>query len=331
VGRPFAVRREDNRVDPHYTQLYVDHYVTIDPTATAQTRATVDQPLTSTDMIDYDELVKTRAYQEWIKPQGIVDFINIVIEKSARSALMFGIFRHDRDGMVDQASRRRMQAIGPHIKRAALIESSFAARTDDNAVFADLLDGLGSALFLVRPSGQIVHMNAAGRAMLAAGSMAYAPGGRIAVRDPSANRALAAALTATEGGDDAVGRAAVAIPLSTDLTESHVAHVLSLTSGARRRSGHAYSATAAIFIRKVAADVGHLPDAIARHFRLTPSELRVLNAIVDSGGVPDVAAALGVSVPTVKTHLGNIYDKTGTGRHADLVKLIAGFTSPLAS
>ena len=45
----------------------------------------------------------------------------------------------------------------------------------------------------------------------------------------------------------------------------------------------------------------------------------------------EVADALGVSVTTVKTHLGNIYVKTGAGRQADLVKLVAGFSNPFAS
>jgi DNA-binding CsgD family transcriptional regulator len=47
--------------------------------------------------------------------------------------------------------------------------------------------------------------------------------------------------------------------------------------------------------------------------------------------VPEVASALGIASSTVKTHLGRVYDKTGTARQADLVKLVAGFTSPLAA
>jgi DNA-binding CsgD family transcriptional regulator len=31
----------------------------------------------------------------------------------------------------------------------------------------------------------------------------------------------------------------------------------------------------------------------------------------------------------VKTHLGRLFEKTGTSRQADLVKLVAGFSNPL--
>ena len=57
---------------------------------------------------------------------------------------------------------------------------------------------------------------------------------------------------------------------------------------------------------------------------------RVLIAIVEIGGVPEVAAALGVSDATVKTHLGRLFGKTGTARQADLVKLVAGYAMPIA-
>ncbi|MGC1348698.1 MAG: LuxR C-terminal-related transcriptional regulator [Xanthobacteraceae bacterium] len=55
----------------------------------------------------------------------------------------------------------------------------------------------------------------------------------------------------------------------------------------------------------------------------------MLLAIVEVGGVPAVAEVLGIAVTTVKTHLGRIYEKTGTNRQADLVKLVAGYFSPL--
>ena len=55
----------------------------------------------------------------------------------------------------------------------------------------------------------------------------------------------------------------------------------------------------------------------------------MLLAVVEVGGAPEVAESLGVAESTVKTHLGRLYGKTGAGRQADLVKLVAGFSSPL--
>jgi DNA-binding CsgD family transcriptional regulator len=107
-----------------------------------------------------------------------------------------------------------------------------------------------------------------------------------------------------------------------------VAHVLPLTSGARRRVGTSYSAVAAFFVRKAELDLPSPVEAMATCYQLTAAELRVLMAIVQVGGVPEVAPVLGISETTVKTHLQHVFEKTDTNRQADLVKLVAEYMSP---
>jgi DNA-binding CsgD family transcriptional regulator len=109
--------------------------------------------------------------------------------------------------------------------------------------------------------------------------------------------------------------------------EPYVVHVLPLTSGARRKAGVSYSAAAAMFIRKAELDCPSPPEAVAGRFKLTPAEVRVLFAIVEIGGVPEVAPVLGISEQTVKSHLHHIFEKTATKRQADLVKLVATYSA----
>jgi DNA-binding CsgD family transcriptional regulator len=82
-------------------------------------------------------------------------------------------------------------------------------------------------------------------------------------------------------------------------------------------------------VRKAALDLPSPLQTMAELFKLTPAELRVASAIIDIGGVPDVASVLGISETTVKTHLQHLFEKTGTNRQADFVKLVAGFATPL--
>src|SRR5262249_59620843 len=111
--------------------------------------------------------------------------------------------------------------------------------------------------------------------------------------------------------------------------EDPAAHMLPLPAGMRRKAGTSYSAVAAVFVRKAQLDTPSPLETIARRHQLTPSELRVLLAIVEIGGVPEVANALGISETTVKTHLRHVFEKTSTTRQAEVVKLVAGFASPL--
>jgi DNA-binding CsgD family transcriptional regulator len=66
-----------------------------------------------------------------------------------------------------------------------------------------------------------------------------------------------------------------------------------------------------VFVRKVELDSQSSGELIARSFKWTPAELRVLLAIVDVGGVPKAAETLGVGAATVKTHLKQVFAKTG--------------------
>jgi DNA-binding CsgD family transcriptional regulator len=90
-----------------------------------------------------------------------------------------------------------------------------------------------------------------------------------------------------------------------------------------------YAAVAAVLVQKAALDAKSAIEAIATTFNLTPSELRVLLTIVELSGVPEAADALGIGQATVKTHLHRLFRKTATTRQADLVRLVAGFSSPL--
>jgi len=317
--------------DPSYRQLYFDKYIKFDPTTTAQYFSEVGQPMAVADIMPYQEFLETRFYKEWVQPQGMVDAVTAVLDKSVTSAALFAVFRYQSDGVVDDETRQRMRLIVPHIRRAVLIGGLVDLRVADAAGLADTLDGLSAAMCVVDPDGRIVHANAACHVLIDAGDFLSAIRGRIVAREAKVDQTLRELFAAAGAGDAAMGTRGIALPLVARDGSHYVAHVLPLTSGARRLAGIAYSATAALFICRVAAEVRSPPEVIARAYNLTPTELRVLLAIVDVGGVPESAVALGIAESTVKTHLGRLFVKTRARRQADLVKIVTGFASPLIS
>jgi DNA-binding CsgD family transcriptional regulator len=155
--------------------------------------------------------------------------------------------------------------------------------------------------------------------------------GRLAARSSGSQKALREVFGAAGSGDAAVGTRGISIPLTALDGERYVAHVLPLTSGARRQAGARYRAVAATFVHKAELRTQSPSEVIAKTFDLTPSELRTLLAIVEVGGVAETAETLGVAESTIKTHLHRLFAKTGVSRQAELVKLVAGFSSPLVS
>ena len=316
--------------NPRYLQLSLGNNWRFDPFASLPA-FDIGQVVSTDNLMPYDEYRETPFHQEWARPQGLVDSVSAVLDKSVTGVAFLSILRNEANGRVDGAARRRLGLVVPHVRRAVLIGKTIDLRQAEAASLADTLDGMSAGMLFVDSSGRITHANAAGRAMTADGNVLRAPLGRLVASDPDVNRALQVIFLAAANGDAAIGVRGVAVPLVARDGERYVAHVLPLSSGARRSAGVGYAAAAVLFVQKAALARRSPSEAIAKTYRLTAMEVRVLLAIVEVGGAPQVAEMLGIGEGTVKTHLKRLYEKTGARRQADLVKIFAGFASPLAS
>ena len=69
--------------------------------------------------------------------------------------------------------------------------------------------------------------------------------------------------------------------------------------------------------------------ALALLHDLTPAETRVLELIVEGKTPAEIAGQLGVSLSTTKSHLQRVFDKTGTSRQVELVRLVGSLALPV--
>jgi len=197
--------------------------------------------------------------------------------------------------------------------------------TELAAALADTLDALAAGVLLVDETAGILHANAAGQAMLSDGDLLQATAhGKLSCG--ALTQALHDVLTAAKGGTVLLASRGVAIALLASDGQRFVATVIPLSRNGRRSPFH--SAVAAVFVRKAEIDLPMPLEAVANLYKLTPAETRVLSAIVKRGGVPEVTCLLGISETTVKTHLRHLFEKTGTCRQSDLIKLVASFMAP---
>lgn len=313
--------------DPRYTKLYFEKYLPLNPCFPAAAFVEAGEVCGSTDLIPLEEIVETRFYAEWMKPQGIIDAVAANLEKTATSASILAVRMHEEDGLADNDDRRRLALVVPHFQRAVSIGRLFDQSKSAQAVLAQTLDNVSAAVFLVGPNGRLVFTNTPGRGMLDEASLLIDRNGVLAAIVPEAQRALREALAAAENGNSAADGSGP-ISLSTALPGQWFASVLPLTSGDRQHTGALHSAVAAVFVRKTSLASPPPLEVLAKVYKLTASEIRLLDAVMKVSGVKALAEALGLKQATVKTHLHNVFRKTGTARQSELVKLIAGFEPP---
>ena len=235
-----------------------------------------------------------------MRPQGWVDNIFAPLAKSPTGVAAFALARGERDGMADNGVRQRMRLLVPHMRRAVLINSAIDLKTAEIAAVMDALESLNAGIFLVdfswlRCSCQCHWTRHAGPGLGAA-----CTGGKLVAAHMRDASALEEVLAATRTEDASVGTKGIAAMLSSAEGERYVAHVLPLVSTERRQAAAVRGATAAIFVCTATRLTVSPAEIIAKGYNLTPSELRVLLAIVDAGGVPETAEALGIAAATVK-------------------------------
>src|SRR5262249_3290099 len=315
-------------VDPDYVRIYSETHSKFDSLSTLPL-FDLEQTVSIPELVPYHEFCQGRFFHEWMSPQHWIDTASAVLEKSALSCSFLAILRTKESGLVDDEMRRRMALVVPHVRRSVLIGRAMDHKSAQASALADTLDGISAGVFLIGEEGQIVHANASGAALLNQRSVLRAAGGRLAAIAADASQELRRTLTTAGGGDAVLGAKGVAMSMSARTGERYIVHALPLTTGERRRAGAAYAAKAALFVRKATLDAPSRPEAIARTYNLTPTELRVLLAVVEIGGGAGIAEALDIGGATVKTHLHRPFAKPGTARQADLVKLVAGFSNPL--
>jgi DNA-binding CsgD family transcriptional regulator len=310
--------------DPSFTKLYFEKYLPMDPFFPASNFVETGVVHGSRDIVPQAELEQTRFYKEWIAPQGIADAIAVNLENGVTRSSLIAIRSHVTSGVLDEAARQRLAAVAPHLQRAVAIGRLFDQSKATAGVLTETLDHLEAAVFLVGADGTISFSNDPAKTMLRDGRLVHEQDNAFRAAIPKIDGILREIFASAEKGDTSVAIRGVAVRLTDNSQEPWFAHVLPLTSGNRKQAGLAHAAVAAVFVRKTAPDAPPPLQSIARLYKLTASEIRVLDAVLKVTGIKAMAEILGISQATVRTHLHNVFLKTGTGRQSELVKLVAG-------
>lgn len=189
-----------------------------------------------------------------------------------------------------------------------------------------LLDLLTISIIVTDGEGRILYTNIHGGTLLAQGPSLRNCMGRISAANPKSSLELRIAISECAAGNlPKANPFGIPVPILSEYGPDLTVWVLPLP---RSANGKGFR-RAAIFIRHNAdAFSGEL---FARRFGATPAELRVLEMLLKGMTTEEISASLNISDNTVKTHLKNLFAKTGSSRQADLLRLVATALAPVAA
>jgi DNA-binding CsgD family transcriptional regulator len=270
---------------------------------------------------------RSRFIQEYLKPAEVIDLLSLHLLLTPTRVASLGMGRNKRKGPVAQHEIELAALLLPHLRRAVTISDVLDLRTIERARMTETLDALRCGVVLIDPHATILHANSAAEHLLRkADGPIQALGGKFVAKVPSAATELRAAIKLATQGEAGIGKTGLAIRMAEAGEEPIFGHVLPLTGGDLRTRLQP-AAVAAVFIG-VSPDNQDAANAAAAAFNLTPAETRVLASLLGGRTLAVTATTLGIAATTAKSHLENIFTKTGVSRQADLVRLATGLAPP---
>lgn len=287
-----------------------------------------DEPVTVSRTVDAALYQDLPYYTQLVKPLGICDLIVTTTLRKPNTIGGLALNRHERAGVATDREIAVMRLIAPHLRRALNIGDLLDRNTVFNRSLAASLDLFDFAVIAVGPEGRILHANAAAEAMFAAGGPVLSAGGKLSACGPETANELLQTIALAQMSDASVKGSGWGAPLRGPNGEAAIAHILPIAHSVVRQS-IAPRASAMVFVSMADRPRAMNYAGFARQFGLTASETRVVQCIVGGAAVAQVAETLGVSEPTVRTHLQRIFLKTGASNQTRLIKLAGSVIPPV--
>jgi len=312
--------------EPEYLKVYFERFA-INPLFSLGHLRPVGDVYTLAMLIENKELVESRFYKEWSKPQGLGDFVGLNAVRSARRAGGISGNRMIAQPRYGNEDVRLLRLLAPHVCRSFAITDALDLKSIPSNALEATIDALASGVYLTDHKSHVIYMNSAAAQQIKAGTVLRIVNNRLSATNPisqeSMSRAIAGGI-ADEASTTAEGTSlALADPTG---GAGLVATVLPLNRGDRRDQS---AAAAAVFVQDPIVAPPYPGEAFAKLYGLTGAELRVLLAIAPGVGVKEAAATLGIGEVTARTHLQHIYSKTGTSKVTELANLFRNATPPL--
>ncbi|MHA6344235.1 helix-turn-helix transcriptional regulator [Roseivivax sp. CAU 1761] len=299
-------------IDPTSLEAYAEHYCALNPWMQAATRRPIGLSVPDGAMFDRRELVKTEFYNDFLRPNNLEGAIGVTLTRKEDCHFFLSVLGDVQETEAERAALRTLRALVPDLRRAFEFYQRSAATGLPGPQGSDIgTMVLGPRRRLRSSSGEATRQLELGRVM------SVGPTGRVDFKDGRIARhiddCLASAHKRTAG--PAPRAILAADPSGAPLRLSVM--TWPWADGMRYFRGP----ECLVLVEATGWSAGDIAE-FARLYGLTPRETDTAYALLTGLAPHEIAAGLGVSLETVRSHIRAIFAKTGTSRQPHLVSLI---------
>jgi DNA-binding CsgD family transcriptional regulator/PAS domain-containing protein len=282
--------------------------------------------LTDEDWVPKEVLVRSEYYNDFLRRIDVHSVMMVRLAARGLNAVNLDLGRPERHGPYEAGDIARVCRYHPHLIRSFKLGRRLRARRRIEAGATDYLEALPDAVFLLGGQGQVHHANSAAERLVARARGLTLTRGRLASPMPDQNRRLQALIAVAtspdpeqrSGGSLAIMAPDRLLPLSVTVTPVRSERLALFDDGP----------CALVCVTDLEASLSLSHGRLSELLNLSPAEARVAMALFEGRTPKEAAESLRLSFYTVRAHLARIFDKTGTSRQAELMRLMMRLVGP---
>jgi DNA-binding CsgD family transcriptional regulator len=278
-----------------------------------------------TDWLPKEEFLRTAYYNDFFQAFGFHSDVGLGLMAEDVGGGAFegagvNVFRHKRRGAWTDDNMAVCAALHPHLIRSYKLGRKISAKQALGEGLVEVIDRSPFGLFMLDHQGRVGHVNTVARALISEPDGLTILGGRLAARRHADTRRLQHLIDRAASSDGGL-RTGGSMALTTPCRRRPLSLTVSPVRGDR---GVLFPSGPAVVVCVTDPEATvSLPEQQLRDlFGLTPAEGRVALAVVEGLEPARAAEHLNLSLPTVRTHLAHIFDKTDTSGQVALTGLL---------
>ena len=325
VRNGFAGPCERVAFTPNYTPeavaRYNQYYYQHDVWANLAMSSPSGGILGSDDLISDNEYRETLIYREFSRPMGIFYLAGALVPMGGPNKAfgVLGIHRNEQEGLFAPEEKRRASLLLPHLQRSLQLRERLGQMDLQQQAMFQAMETISLGVFLAAGDGRVLFVNHAGEEILRRGAGLRELGGRLQATHPAMDAEFQSHLRSA--AQASLGRAVDAGGLlRLPLAGGKALSLSTYPFVAPHLSNGGTIPAALVFVSD--PDQQRTPGraALAQMYRLTGAEARLFEALLAGERLQEYAERSSLSLQTVKTQLGRLFDKTGHTRQTDLVR-----------
>jgi DNA-binding CsgD family transcriptional regulator len=269
---------------------------------------------------------RSTFYNEFLRRFDVCQMACIASGRTGNIFEALSIYRGPLDGGFGPEVFATLKILAPHLQTALSMRRMLAKLESRVMDLENALDFVTTGLVLLDAHGKCLLANKTAKALLDQRNGLFLSHGTLSttstIESAALHEVISSAISPTHGFDHQRKRATL-------ISRKNARSLQLLTAPLRREHGSGSGrAVALLFISDPEQKAAAPSEILQVLFGLTSAEARLAIALLDGRSLSEAAECHNVSLETVRSQIKSLFQKTGTRRQGELVRLLASVSYP---